>query len=95
MDTLTQDETYFYLMARNYIFEGDLMSNLNGAYHETYYVNVVDALGLIQKFVADINYRKKLEDYVKKFVVYIRKRPLIDVHFLLRILLEYYQAKKL
>ena len=32
MDTLTQDEVYFYLMTRNYIFQGDLMTNLNAAY---------------------------------------------------------------
>lgn len=31
---------------------------------------------------------------MKRFIIYVRKRPLIDVHFVLRILLEYYQSKK-
>lgn len=31
---------------------------------------------------------------MKKFIIYIRKRALVDAHFILRILLEYYQSKK-
>ena len=48
----------------------------------------------MQKFIPDINYRKKIEDYIKRFIVYIRKRAVIDAHFILRIFLELYQSKK-
>ncbi len=49
---------------------------------------------MLQKFIADGNFRKKVEEYMRRFIIYVRKRPLIDVHFVLRILLEYYQSKK-
>jgi len=44
--------------------------------------------------VADFEYRKKLEEYVKRTVDFQRRKQLVDGHFILRLLLEYYQYKK-
>jgi len=63
-------------------------------YQELSYISIAEVLILLQKFITDVNYRKKIEEYIKRYIVYVRKRPLIDVHFVLRILLEYYQSKK-
>jgi hypothetical protein len=57
-------------------------------------VNYLDALLLIQEVVADFDYRKKLEEYIKRSVEFQRKKQLIDAHFILRLLLEYYQYHK-
>jgi hypothetical protein len=40
MESLTLDELYFYLMARNYIFQGALLENISGIYQEIYYVPI-------------------------------------------------------
>jgi len=44
--------------------------------------------------VSDFNYRKKLEEYLKRNCEQHRKNQLIDGHYILRLLLEYYQYKK-
>jgi hypothetical protein len=61
---------------------------------EVYHVNYMDALQLIQDVVGDFDYRKKLEDYIKRSVEFQRKKQIIDAHFVLRLLLEYYQYSK-
>jgi hypothetical protein len=58
------------------------------------YINYIDALFLIQKFVSDFDYRKKIEEYIKRSIIYDRKKQLIDAHYILRLLLEYYQYQK-
>jgi hypothetical protein len=66
--------------------KGDGMDG-QGTYMEVCYVNYIDALYLVQKVVSDFDYRKKLEDFLKKSVDFQRKKQLIDVHFILRLLL--------
>jgi hypothetical protein len=73
--------------------KGDSMAN-NGAYMETYYVNYLEALFIIQEVVVDFGYRKKLEEYLKRNCEQHRKNQMIDGHYILRLLLEYYQFKK-
>lgn len=65
-----------------------------GAFVEIFEVNYVDALFLIQQLVSDFDYRKRLEEYLKKIAEHQRRKHLIDAHFVLRLLLEYYQYKK-
>lgn len=54
----------------------------------------MDALYLVQQVVSDFDYRKKLEDYIKRSVEFQRRKQLVDAHFILRLLLEFYQFKK-
>ena len=61
---------------------------------EIYYVNYLDAIFLIQEVVIDFSYRKKLEEYLKRSCEPHRKHQLLDGHFILRLLLEYYHFKK-
>ena len=83
----------FYLKARNILFKGEGLKG-SGAFTEIIYVNILDALFLIQLVVTDFDYRKKLEEYIKRSAEYLRKKQLIDAHFILRLLIEYYQYKK-
>jgi hypothetical protein len=60
MESLTLDELYFYLMARNYIFQGGLLENISGIYQEIYYVPITEVFSILQKFIIDGNFRKKV-----------------------------------
>jgi hypothetical protein len=73
--------------------KGDTLKG-SGAFTEIIYVSVFDALFLIQLVVSDFDYRKKLEEYIKRSSEFLRKKQLIDIHFILRLLIEYYQYKK-
>lgn len=48
----------------------------------------------MQQVVSDLDYRKKLEKYIKNSADFKTKKHLIDAHFILRLLLEFYQFKK-
>ena len=55
----------FYLKARFILLKGDSL-NGSGAFTEIIYVNILDALFLIHLVITDFDYRKKLEEYIKK-----------------------------
>jgi hypothetical protein len=48
----------------------------------------------MQQLVVDFDYRKKLEEFLKRAVEFQRRKQLVDAHFILRLLLEYYQFRK-
>ncbi len=47
-------------MARHYIFEGDLLENQTKLFQEISYITVAEALTVLQKFIPDMQYRKKI-----------------------------------
>jgi hypothetical protein len=47
------------------LLKGDSL-NGSGTFTEIIYVNILDALFLIQLVISDFDYRKKLEEYIKK-----------------------------
>jgi hypothetical protein len=60
METLTLDELYFYLMARNCIFQGGLLENISGIYQEIYHISMTEVFNILPKFIPDANFRKKI-----------------------------------
>lgn len=60
MESLTLDELYFYLMARNCFFQGALLENISGVYQEVYQVSITEVLNMLPKFITDVNFRKKV-----------------------------------
>lgn len=93
METLSIDELMFYLKVRNVLLKGDSLRN-KGCFMEIYQIDYIDALLVIHDVVKDFDYRKRLEEYIKKSVEYNKQKQLIDAHFILRLLLEFYQYKK-
>lgn len=73
-----------------------MLTTLDSCFEEIYYIDSTKAMQVVHHFVkeSDAEYLKILEEFVKRGLVYFRKKSFIDMHYLLRILLEYYQYKK-
>ena len=94
LETLTKDEMLFYLKCRFALFRGDASSG-GHYFSQIYWVSLNDALGVVESVVADLDYRKKMEDYLKRSMdISLQKKNVIDGHFVLRLLLEYYHFRK-
>ena len=78
------------------LLDGDISQNLDYAFEEIYYVDLAKAYSLTTKCMReqDYEYKKIIEEFLKRSVVYIRKKAYIDLHYLLRVALEYYQSIK-
>ena len=60
LETLSVDESLFYLKVRYKVFKGDGVYG-RGGYDSIRYIGFVDALMIMQQIVTDFTYRKKLE----------------------------------
>ena len=95
-ETLGTDELYFYLGLRNLLLGGDITQFIDFAFEEIYYIEYAKAFDILTKFIRaqDSEYKKVIEEFLKRSSTYVRKKIYIDMHFVLRIMLEYYQGVK-
>lgn len=96
LETFQLDELLFYLNARHFLLGGDMTENLSYCFEEIYYIDYNRALVGINKIIRDneADTKKVFDEFLKRSTIYIRKKGYVDIHYLLRILLEYYQGLK-
>lgn len=73
-----------------------MLNTLDSFFEEMYYIEYEKGHELIEKFIheKDNDYRKNLEEFFRRSAVYVRKKCYLDIHYILRLMVEYYQFCK-
>ena len=77
-----------------YLMKGDMLKSMDSFFEEFYYVENEKVQEVVEKFVKDNEYKKNILEFIRRSAIYVRKKCYIDSHYVLRLMLEYYQYLK-